>query len=100
MVTSRSRGRHGQLSVSRATTVDPQQSGALKRSSLGRRAGNLVADRDRAAREDVGSQATAMDERTQQAWSRQLFEVRARFGKSAPDAFNGSYPELASYKCV
>jgi len=55
--------------------------------------GDLVADRDRAAGEDVGSKAAAMDERPKQSRACELLEVGTGFCESSPNALDRPYME-------
>jgi hypothetical protein len=57
------------------------------------RLSDLVADRDRAAGEDVGSKAAAMDEWPKQSRACELLEVGTGFCESSPNALDRPYME-------
>jgi hypothetical protein len=62
--------------------------------------GDLVADRDRAAGEDVGSKAAAMDERPKQSKASELLKVGTGFCESSPNALDRPYMEPLADECV
>jgi hypothetical protein len=45
----------------------------------------VVAEMDRGADKDVSTKAAAVDEWTKKAWARQLLEMSAGLGETAPD---------------
>jgi hypothetical protein len=83
-------------SIRRSTrSAGRQQRGAA---SVDRR--DFVAEPDRAADEDVGTQPAAVDERTEETRSRELLEVSAWLGEAASDAFDAADPKATADKGI
>ena len=61
---------------------------------------DFVAEPDRAADEDVGTQPAAVDERTEETRSRQLLEVSAWLSEAASDAFDAADPKATADKRI
>ena len=61
---------------------------------------DFVAEPDRAADEDVGTQPAAVDERTEETRPRELLEVSAWLGEAASDAFDSADPKATADKGI
>jgi len=61
---------------------------------------DFVAEPDRAADEDVGTQPAAVDERTEETRPRELLEVSAWLGKAASDTFDAADPKATADKGI